>query len=100
MGLEAEIPLKDIQDRAGTWTSKTGGLYPWKGTDVLVEGQGRPKSYRIGRQFYDAFLSLFPKSAPAPGRHSILELESLGKEIWAGIDAQDYVDHERASWAG
>jgi hypothetical protein len=31
---------------------------------------------------------------------SILELQGLGKEIWAGIDAQEYVDHERASWNG
>lgn len=33
-------------------------------------------------------------------RRSILELEGLGKEIWQGIDAQEYVDRERASWNG
>jgi hypothetical protein len=33
-------------------------------------------------------------------RRSILELRGLGKEIWQDIDAQDYVDHERASWNG
>jgi hypothetical protein len=31
---------------------------------------------------------------------SILELRGLGKEIWDGIDAQEYVDLERASWNG
>jgi hypothetical protein len=31
---------------------------------------------------------------------SILELRGLGKEIWRGIDAQEYVDRERASWNG
>ncbi len=31
---------------------------------------------------------------------SILELQGLGKEIWHGIDAQEYVDRERASWNG
>lgn len=31
-------------------------------------------------------------------RHSIMELEGLGAEIWQGIDAQEYVDQERASW--
>jgi hypothetical protein len=37
----------------------------------------------------------------APETHtSILELQGLGKEIWQGIDAQEYVDHERASWNG
>ena len=33
-------------------------------------------------------------------RRSILELEGLGKEVWNGIDAQRYVDEERASWNG
>ena len=30
--------------------------------------------------------------------HSIMELEGLGAEIWQDIDAQSYVDRERASW--
>jgi hypothetical protein len=33
-------------------------------------------------------------------RTSILELQRLGKEIWEGIDAQEYVRQERASWNG
>jgi hypothetical protein len=28
-------------------------------------------------------------------RTSILELQGLGKEIWNGIDAQEYIDRER-----
>jgi hypothetical protein len=32
--------------------------------------------------------------------HSILELCGLGKEIWEGIDAQEYINRERASWNG
>ncbi len=32
--------------------------------------------------------------------HSFLELEGLGQEIWKGIDAQEYVNQERASWNG
>ena len=31
-------------------------------------------------------------------RHRITELKGLGKEIWEGIDAQEYVDRERDSW--
>lgn len=30
--------------------------------------------------------------------HSIMELEGLGAEIWQGVDAQAYIDQERASW--
>lgn len=31
---------------------------------------------------------------------NILELRGLGKEIWQGVDVQDYIDQERASWNG
>jgi hypothetical protein len=34
------------------------------------------------------------------GTRSILELRGLGKEIWEGIDAQEYVNRERDSWDG
>lgn len=33
-------------------------------------------------------------------RPSILELQGLGKEIWQSIDAQAYIDQERAAWNG
>lgn len=33
-------------------------------------------------------------------RRSIMELQGLGKEIWQGIDAGEYVRQERASWPG
>ena len=31
-------------------------------------------------------------------RHSILELKGLGKEIWEGIDVDEYIREERRSW--
>ncbi|MEZ4524647.1 MAG: hypothetical protein R2941_01835 [Desulfobacterales bacterium] len=31
-------------------------------------------------------------------KHSIMELQGLGAEIWKGIDAQEYVRKERESW--
>lgn len=33
-----------------------------------------------------------------PLKHSIMELHGLGKEIWQGIDAQEYVNQLRAEW--
>lgn len=36
---------------------------------------------------------------PRP-RRSILELQGLGKKIWAGLDVQKYINQERASWNG
>ncbi len=37
---------------------------------------------------------------PSEPRHSILELRGLGKEIWEGVDAQEYVRKERSTWDG
>ena len=31
-------------------------------------------------------------------KRSLLELEGLGKEIWEGIDAQEYIDELRNEW--
>jgi hypothetical protein len=31
-------------------------------------------------------------------KHNIMEFKGLGKEIWQGIDAQEYVNQERDSW--
>jgi hypothetical protein len=36
--------------------------------------------------------------APSEPLHSILELDGLGKEIWEGIDAQEYVNALRDEW--
>jgi hypothetical protein len=44
--------------------------------------------------------ALVRRQVTARPRRSILELQGLGKEIWRGIDAQGYVDRERASWNG
>jgi hypothetical protein len=44
--------------------------------------------------------SLVRRRITTPARRSILELQGLGKEIWQNMDAQEYVDRERASWNG
>ena len=90
---DTPIPRKEIYALAGT----QNGLWPWlegSGAPVLQESTG-PKGYFIKHAFYDAFLGL--KSLES---RSILRLQGLGKEIWAGIDAQEYVNRERSSWGG
>ncbi|RLC00938.1 MAG: hypothetical protein DRI57_31705 [Deltaproteobacteria bacterium] len=42
--------------------------------------------------------NLRKKLKPRKAKHSIMELEGLGAEIWKGIDAQEYVRKERESW--
>jgi len=34
----------------------------------------------------------------AESKHHITELRGLGKEIWEGLDAQEYINAERDSW--
>jgi hypothetical protein len=45
---------------------------------------------------------LAEEEAPATDepRHSILELRGLGKEIWEGVDGQEYVNRLRDEWDG
>jgi len=31
-------------------------------------------------------------------KHSIMELEGLGKEIWQDVDVEKYIEEERNSW--
>lgn len=33
-------------------------------------------------------------------RQSILDLQGLGKHVWANVNVQAYVDEERDSWNG
>ena len=35
-----------------------------------------------------------------PKRRSLLELEGLGKEVWQGVDVDEYLRRERSSWNG
>jgi hypothetical protein len=44
--------------------------------------------------------SLLPERRPDhAGTGSLLDLEGLGAELWAGIDADDYVRQLRSEWS-
>ena len=45
-------------------------------------------------------LAVILRSRVTKKKHSLLELKGLGKEIWKGMDAQEYVDGERGAWDG
>ena len=61
---------------------------------------------RIEKLDPDAQLQLLEEIARIVRSHlhgkkrSIAELKGLGKEIWSGEDAQEYVNRERATWEG
>ena len=52
------------------------------------------------RRLLDHLQALIEERNGESGPRSILGLQGLGKEIWEGIDVQEYVDRERASWDG
>jgi hypothetical protein len=56
----------------------------------LAESEHRSVSQQV--------VHLLEKAAGKPQLHSILELRGLGKELWEGIDAVEYVRAERDSW--
>lgn len=52
-----------------------------------------------GHNMTDDSLSVEPNSQEKPSiKHNIEELRGLGKEIWEGVDAQEYVDSLRQEW--
>lgn len=65
----------------------------WTVEDIIAAASRLTDDDR--RRLVDALAT--DKIAP---RRSITELRGLGKEIWQGQDAQEYVDQERDSWAG
>ena len=97
------IPIEEIYARSGIEErqSKSAGLWPWLEREAKVVEKGRgSRVFRIRSEFWEAMVRLFAGPSYGVSRRSILELEGLGKEIWQGIDAKEYVDRERASWNG
>lgn len=41
---------------------------------------------------------ILTEALESPPRHSIMELQGLGKELWKGIDAAEYIRREREEW--
>lgn len=44
--------------------------------------------------------SIVNHRTPAKYKRNIIKLEGLGKDLWRGINAQEYVNRERQSWNG
>jgi hypothetical protein len=59
----------------------------------------REEKLRLIRELTARTTGAEEKARPGKDR-SILELSGLGAETWNGIDAQEYVRSERASWNG
>ena len=57
-------------------------------------------SHNDQRRLLEGLRSLVERDHTETETRSVLELQGLGKHVWAGVDAQEYVDRERASWPG
>ena len=52
------------------------------------------------RRLLEVLMGLVDRASGGGPRHSIRELRGLGRDVWQGIDAQQYVDQERSTWDG
>lgn len=52
------------------------------------------------KQLIKVLVDIVSEPAPevAPKTRSLRELRGLGKAVWAGIDAQEYIHHQRNEW--
>jgi hypothetical protein len=66
--------------------------------DDYVQGIDRLTPEELVNLLECISVTLKQRMTQKPSKHSIMELEGLGAEIWDGIDAQEYVRQERASW--
>ena len=63
--------------------------------DVLDRAQRLAPADQL--RLLEELAALLRHKVVAQKQRSILELKGLGKEIWQGIDAQEYVNKEQAS---
>ena len=68
--------------------------------EVLNEVANQAQKLTLEEQLrlLEDLAGLIRQQMPPKRKHSILELEGLGQEIWKGIDAQEYINQERDSW--
>lgn len=58
--------------------------------------QARAKRQR--RSVAQQVTQILSEALEPPPQHSIMELQGLGKELWKGIDAAEYIRREREEW--
>ena len=66
--------------------------------DVLSRAQHLTPADQL--RLLEELAALVRRQTMPQTQRSVMELQGLGKEVWSGIDAQEYVDQERSSWNG
>ncbi|MCO5185035.1 MAG: hypothetical protein M9965_13975 [Anaerolineae bacterium] len=65
-------------------------------TDVLQRSQKLSVTEQL--MLMEALAQHIKQKVDSTKRHSIMELEGLGAELWTDIDVEAYIDQERDSW--
>jgi len=74
---------------------------PYETVLEMAESLAAGERLRLVEELKQKVPATTPSEAPATGKkHSIMELKGLGKEIWQGMDATEYVRELRAEWDG
>ncbi len=60
--------------------------------------QARRLSLEDQARLVEELATLVRSRIQAWPKHSILEFEGMGKELWQGIDVEQYIEEERNSW--
>ena len=67
--------------------------------ESVYENYVKPLSTADRSRLLEMMARDLARTAPRDAeKRSILELRGLGKEIWHGVDAQQYVDDLRKEW--
>ena len=61
--------------------------------EALIEA-----AQHLTREEQQKLLDALRSSPPLKPPHRITELRGLGKDLWRGVDARDYLNAERDSW--
>ena len=61
--------------------------------EALIEA-----AQHLTREEQQKLLDALRSSRPSEPPHRITEMRGLGKDLWRGVDPQDYLNAERDSW--
>lgn len=66
--------------------------------EAIYEQYIKPLTREQQRLLLDVLRDELENATDSTKPHSILDLHGLGKEIWQGIDPQEYVSELRGEW--
>jgi hypothetical protein len=92
------LPPDEAYDMICASEDRTMDTTPATYDDVLEKAQSLDVAEQL--RLLEAIATTLREKLATTTMHSLTELQGLGKDIWAGIDAQAYVARERAAWNG